>query len=383
MNVSRDNASTRTLIVFIALFLIMCFATADAQPISESRSSNSNASSWSLVWSDEFDGMSINTSNWTYDLRAGGWGNSESEYYTSRLENASINNGMLNIIARKESYSGSNYTSARMKSQGLRSFTYGRVEASIKLPVGQALWPAFWMLGNNITTVGWPKCGEIDILEHINSVPVVNGTMHWDNNGHVSYGGTTACDVTRFHTYAVEWDSTSIRWFVDSVKYLEGNIAGNINSTEEFHLPFFIILNLAVGGSWPGNPDNSTPFPDTMFVDYVRVYQHAVSGVNAGHEPVPDHSTLLQNYPNPFNPSTLIRYGIPSGVDSRKNEVGRKITLIVYDLLGREVATLVNEVKSPGTYTVSFDGSRLASGVYLCALSSNNRTSIRKMTLLR
>lgn len=233
---------------------------------------------WNLAWSDEFNGTSINTSNWKYETGGDGWGNNELEYYTNRSENARIENGNLVVEARKENYNGMNYTSARLKSQGLKNWTYGKVEARMKLPAGQGVWPAFWMLGENISQVSWPKCGEIDIMEHINNESAIHGTIHWDstgNNTHAQYGAASPnIDVTQYHVYSIEWDASSIKWFVDGTQYLEANIANNINGTEEFHKPFFILFNLAVGGNWPGNPDGSTPFPAKMYVDYVRVYQH-------------------------------------------------------------------------------------------------------------
>ncbi|GEP64157.1 hypothetical protein CBE01nite_19250 [Clostridium beijerinckii] len=233
---------------------------------------------WNLAWSDEFNGTNINTSNWKYETGGDGWGNNELEYYTNRFENARIENGNLVIEARKENYNGMNYTSARLKSQGLKNWTYGKVEARMKLPAGQGVWPAFWMLGENISQVSWPKCGEIDIMEHINNESAIHGTIHWDstgNNTHAQYGAASPnIDVTQYHVYSIEWDASSIKWFVDGTQYLEANIANNINGTEEFHKPFFILFNLAVGGNWPGNPDGSTPFPAKMYVDYVRVYQH-------------------------------------------------------------------------------------------------------------
>ncbi|MBE6090549.1 MAG: glycosyl hydrolase family protein [Clostridium beijerinckii] len=233
---------------------------------------------WNLAWSDEFNGTSINTSNWKYETGGDGWGNNELEYYTNRPENARIENGNLVVEARKENYNGMNYTSARLKSQGLKNWTYGKVEARMKLPAGQGVWPAFWMLGENISQVSWPKCGEIDIMEHINNESAIHGTIHWDstgNNTHAQYGAASPnIDVTQYHVYSIEWDASSIKWFVDGTQYLEANIANNINGTEEFHKPFFILFNLAVGGNWPGNPDGSTPFPAKMYVDYVRVYQH-------------------------------------------------------------------------------------------------------------
>lgn len=237
---------------------------------------SSASAAYNLVWSDEFNGTSIDTNNWSFETGtgSGGWGNNELEYYTSRSENARIENGNLVIEARKESYGGMNYTSARMKTQDKKSFQYGRIEARMKLPAGQGLWPAFWTLGSDIGTVGWPKSGEIDIMEHVNNDDHTNGYIHWDANGQADYGGPSmAIDVTQYHVYSIEWTPSAIKWFVDGNQFWEANIANNINSTEEFHKPHFILLNLAVGGNWPGAPNASTVFPAKMYVDYVRVYQ--------------------------------------------------------------------------------------------------------------
>jgi beta-glucanase (GH16 family) len=232
------------------------------------------SAAYNLVWSDEFDGTSLNTSNWAYEVGGGGWGNNELEYYTNRTNNVAVTGGNLVITAIKESYGGMNYTSGRIKTQGLKDFTYGKIEARMKMSTGQGIWPAFWMLGSNIPTVNWPACGEIDIMEHINNETVVHGTIHWDYNGYTYYGGPSpSIDVTQFHVYSVEWTTTAIKWFVDGTQYWEANIANGINGTDEFQRPFFIILNLAVGGNWPGSPDGSTVFPASMTVDYVRVYQ--------------------------------------------------------------------------------------------------------------
>lgn len=224
-----------------------------------------------LVWSDEFDGTAVNTANWGYDTGGGGWGNNEKEYY--QAANATVANGNLVITAKKQRVKSNSYTSARLKTQGKRQFTYGRIEARIKMPVGQGLWPAFWMLGANINTVPWPGCGETDIMEHINTDNIIYGTIHWDNNGHAQYGGNTTTTPADYHVYAVEWDSASIRWYVDSVQYATANIANGINGTEEFQKPFFILLNLAVGGNWPGQTIDDSKLPASMYVDYVRVYQ--------------------------------------------------------------------------------------------------------------
>jgi len=232
-----------------------------------------------LVWSDEFNGTSISTANWGFDLGNSGFGNNELENYTSRPENARVQNGMLIIEARRESLGGSQYTSARMKTQGKQSFGINTwVEARINAPEGQGIWPAFWMLGNSISTVGWPSCGEIDIMEIQGQNPFKNfGTIHWaDANGqHVSFGGiyNSSTSLTAgFHTFAISRTGSSIKWYVDRIQYAEANISGGINSTSEFQGPFFILLNVAVGGNFVGSPDGTTVFPQQMQVDWVRVW---------------------------------------------------------------------------------------------------------------
>jgi len=232
-----------------------------------------------LVWSDEFNGSTISTANWGYDLGGGGWGNNELQNYTSRPENARIANGMLVIETRRENFGGNAFTSARLKTQGKQSFGINTwVEARINAPEGQGIWPAFWMLGNSISTVGWPSCGEIDIMEIQGQNPFRNfGTIHWaDANGqHVSFGGifNSSTSLTAgFHTFAISRTGTSIKWYVDRVQYAEANISGGINSTSEFQGPFFILLNVAVGGNFVGSPDGSTVFPQQMQVDWVRVW---------------------------------------------------------------------------------------------------------------
>jgi beta-glucanase (GH16 family) len=240
-----------------------------------------------LVWSDEFNGTSVNTANWNIDVGNPNV-NNEKEYYQSA--NATVSGGYLTITARKQSVGGQPYTSAKLTTAGKYQPTYGRIEASIKLPAVQGTWPAFWMLGANIGTVSWPQCGEIDIMEQVNTSNTILGTMHWNNNGHVQYGGSTTTSPTGFHTYAVEWDTNSIKWYVDNTLYVTGNIAGNINNTAAFHNPFFIILNLAIGGDLPGNTINDGALPCNMQVDYVRVY--SLSGGSTTSPPIGSNITL-------------------------------------------------------------------------------------------
>ena len=247
---------------------------------------------WNLVWDDEFnqpDGSPPDPAKWGYGLgNNGGWGNSEQEYYTARTNNARIEGGQLVIEADQESYGGSSYTSARLNTQGKWSWTYGRIEARIKIPRGQGIWPAFWTLGANINSEGWPACGEIDILENIgnsNNLGIVFGTIHGPVSGGRDYnggagvqgrfaltGGSALADD--FHVYAVQWTTNQVQWFVDSNLFFTATPASlPSGGTWIFTHPQFLTLNVAVGGTWPGNPDGTTVFPQQMLVDYVRIYQ--------------------------------------------------------------------------------------------------------------
>ncbi len=227
------------------------------------------AQTYQQVWADEFDnGLSP---SWKFETGGGGWGNNEKQFY--QAANATVAGGELRITARRENVGGMPYTSARLKTEGLKEFTYGKVEARIKMPLGQGLWPAFWMLGSNIGAVGWPKCGEIDVMEHINAENKVYGTIHWDSNGHAQYGGNTTTTPADYHIYSVEWTPTFIKWFVDGNQYHVVDITNGVGGTEEFQRPFFLLLNLAVAGDWPGPAVDESTLPATLFVDYVRVYQ--------------------------------------------------------------------------------------------------------------
>ena len=240
-----------------------------------------------LVWSDEFsaaNGSLPDASKWIMETGGNGWGNNELESYTNRTQNAHVQDGNLTITALKETYTGPdgitrNYTSARIKTASLFEQKYGRFEARIQIPQGQGMWPAFWMLGNNIGTVGWPACGEIDIMENIGKEPdKVHGSMH--GPGYSGANGLTGTDTIPsgkfadgFHLFAVEWEPNVVRFFVDSNLY-ETRTPADLppGTTWVFDHPFFILLNVAVGGDWPGPPDNTTVFPQNMLVDYVRVY---------------------------------------------------------------------------------------------------------------
>ncbi len=236
------------------------------------------AQNYQLIWSDEFGGDLLDENIWTKETGAGGWGNGELQYYTDREVNSTVSDGTLKIKAMAESYHGSSYTSARIKTQGVKFWKYGKIEARLKLPYGQGIWPAFWMLGENISSAGWPACGEIDIMEKIGgdgNEATVYGTLHWEQNGHAQYGGSYTLPSgyfqDEFHLFTAEWDEQKVVWYVDGIQYHVIDITPS--GLSEFHDEFFIILNVAVGGEWPGYPNATTVFPQVMEVDYVRVYK--------------------------------------------------------------------------------------------------------------
>jgi beta-glucanase (GH16 family) len=249
------------------------------------------APSWVLSWSDEFDGANgspADPSKWSYDVGGGGWGNNELEYYTSGTSNAVQQDGSLVITATPEGasayscwYGPCQFTSARLNTAGKFTQQYGRFEARIKIPQGEGVWPAFWMLGDDIGSAGWPGCGEIDVMENIGRTPdTTYGTTHGPGPG--SYPGTGLSGAYNggapmgndFHVYATEWDASSVKFFVDGTLYW--TVTPSMlpaGATWVFDHPYFLILNFAVGGSWPGSPNGTAGFPQSMIVDYVRVYR--------------------------------------------------------------------------------------------------------------
>lgn len=269
-------------LVMATLLYVTFGATATAQ------------TSWTLAWSDEFNGpagSAVDGTKWVAEVGNGsnGWGNHERQYYTNTTKNASMDGaGNLVITAYKETlgkkyrcwYGECQYTSARLKTQGKFEQAYGRFEARIRIPYGQGIWPAFWMLGNNIQTAGWPACGEIDIMENIGREPsIVHGTIHGPGYSGAAgigapYALTTGTFSDAFHVFAVEWEPNQLRWYVDGNLYQTRTPADlPPGSAWVFDHPHFMLLNLAIGGYWPGDPDTTTVFPQKMYVDYVRVYR--------------------------------------------------------------------------------------------------------------
>ncbi len=240
---------------------------------------------WELVWYDEFEGNELDLSKWSYQYGTGasdglsGWGNAELQYYTDRPDNIFVQDGKLHIVALEESFSGMDYTSARIRSINQGDWRYGRFEASIKLPEGQGIWPAFWMMPTDAVYGGWPASGEIDIMELVGHEPnIVHGTIHY-GPPHTFSGGAYELPSGNFsddfNTFAIEWEKGEIRWYVNDIHY--HTETQWFSEDQEFPAPFeqrfHFLLNVAVGGNWPGSPDATTEFPQQMVVDYVRVYQ--------------------------------------------------------------------------------------------------------------
>ncbi|MEP6845232.1 MAG: family 16 glycosylhydrolase [Panacibacter sp.] len=234
---------------------------------------------YTLAWADEFTGNAVNTTDWTFETGGNGWGNNELENYTARTQNAFVSNGNLIIEARTDSYNGSLYTSARMITKNKKTFRYGWIDIRAKLPKTKGIWPALWMLGNNVDAVSWPACGEIDIMELLGQEPSkMYSTLHYGSSvaSHGSIG--TNYSLTgesfdeKFHVFSMDWQEDSIKTFVDGNQVFVGK-RSNVGEPYPFNNDFFFIFNIAIGGNWPGAPDNTTEFPQRMVVDYVRVFQ--------------------------------------------------------------------------------------------------------------
>jgi beta-glucanase (GH16 family) len=246
---------------------------------------------WTLIFADEFNATSLDTSVWEPMIGTGtaygtpaGWGNNELQYYTNRASNVSVSNGLLRITALRENFGGRNYTSARLRTLNNLDFKWGRVEARMRLPSTSGIWPAFWMLATNSPYGGWAASGEIDIMESVNNADRIYGTIHHGGPfpANTFTGGSIADGrdfSANFYTYSVEWEPDTIRWFIDGVQYYEVtsatwfSTAAPANNRAPFDNPFHLLLNIAVGGNFPGNPDASATFPQVMEVDSVRVFR--------------------------------------------------------------------------------------------------------------
>ncbi len=332
-----------------------------------------NISNYDLVWSDEFDVDGAPDSNsWNIEVNGDGGGNNELEYYTDNSNNLRVENGELVIEAIKENYLGKQYTSARITTQSKITFQYGRIEARMKLPYGKGMWPAFWLLGSSITTAGWPNCGEMDIMELIgggSNDATVHATLHWGpltNGNHPSYGLayslTNAKFSDDFHVFALEWDQKQVSIYCDSIKYYTIDISPA--GLKAFQSNFFVILNLAVGGNWPGSPDASTVFPQKMEVDYVRIYKKSTAIKNNEHL----LDNILEIFPNPAKDKISIKFS---------NELKSGTNLNIYNLEGK----LVKSVFLSDQLTQDIDVSGLYRGIYLIKVGNNKLFLNKKLVL--
>lgn len=347
------------------------------------------AQKYELVWSDEFNGSSLDLTKWeimsgdgtAYGLPSG-WGNNELQWYSNN--NITFENGMLVITAKNEIVSGKKYTSARIRTLNKGDWKYGRFEFRAKFPVGRGMWPAIWMMPTSNIYGNWAASGEIDIVEYLGHEPQkVYGTIHyggqWPNNKQSGtwYTLSTGNFYDSFHEYALEWEEKEIRWYVDGKLFGKQTNWNTTYSGAVFPAPFdqkfHLLINLAVGGNWPGAPDAATVLPQRLEVDYARVYKiNNTTGINEG-SVIKDFS-LFQNYPNPFNPVTTIKYEV------KENSL---VSLKVYNMTGQEVDVLVNQIQPAGSYNIKYDASRLSSGVYLYQIKMNNYISTKKMMLLK
>jgi beta-glucanase (GH16 family) len=304
---------------------------------------------WSLSWSDEFNGTELDATVWTPEFGDHGWGNNELQNYTDSPDNLDVSNGRLTITAREEGAGSGNFTSARIITNDKMEFEYGKIEARIKVPIGQGIWPAFWMLGANFETVGWPHCGEIDIMEHVNNEPLTNSAVHWFNNfGHTYRTNSIPFVKDEFRLYGAIWDEEGVTFLLDDYPFYYFDFEAGNNSEPIFQRPFFFLLNVAVGGNWPGNPDVTTTFPASMEVDYVRVYTPAV---------LSNKETVLADpirlYPVPMKEVLNVDLGTENG----------EWTISMYDVQGKRVDAFHGREAF-----LTIDSSKLNAGVYFLVI---------------
>lgn len=279
-----------SLLIAFFILLISCSSentvTPDVPPVNPDTEEPEEEATWQLVWEDEFDDDQLDESSWSYQFGTGEdeglnrWGNNELQYYTDREENIYLEDGYLNITAQKENFEGMGYTSARIRTKDKGDWKFGRFEIRAKLPQGQGIWPAVWMLSTDEVFGIWPKSGEIDITEMVGHKPAtVHGTVHygpeWPNNQNKgeSFSLQDGIFADDFHLFSIEWEVDKIQFFVDENLYFTVTPSTLTPHPYPFNNRFHLLINLAVGGNWPGNPDSTTEFPQTMSVDYVRVYQ--------------------------------------------------------------------------------------------------------------
>ncbi len=312
-----------------------------------------DAGTWILSWSDEFDGSALDMETWTRELGNHGWGNNELQNYTSSSNNLQVSNGSLKILALQEASGTSNYTSARIITNNKMEFQYGKIEARMKVPFGQGIWPAFWMLGGNFESLGWPFCGEIDIMEHVNNEPLTNSAMHWHNNvGHTYRSNSIPFAGGEFHVYGAIWNEEAVTFTLDGLPYYSYVFAEHTNATAIFQKPFFFLLNVAVGGNWPGSPNASTPFPAILEVDYIRVFE--LNTLNVADDSADEDVRIF-----PVPTKDLLYFNL-----GRMNTLSQ---IDIYDMHGRLMHAF-----TAGTSLFSVDVSSWKTGMYLIKIKSSD-----------
>lgn len=320
-----------------------------------------------LIWQENFDGTSVDLTKWNIEVSNSGGGNGELQYYTDRPENISVADGLLTITALKENYLGSAYTSARLNSKNKGDWKYGRFETRMKLPTGQGIWPAFWMLSTEGKYGDWPASGEIDIMEMVGNKPNdIFGTLHYGPVWKYLNGDTTIANSNDFHKYSMEWGPSQIEWFVDDISFsviksTDVIDEGGVSRWYEFQEKFYLILNLAVGGNWPGAPDNTTVFPQTLTVDYVKVY-----GIVANQEIL----ALQPAYPNAKNvqysiseiPNATYDWSVPAGATITTGQ-GSNIISVDWACVSGNVSVEIGSICGTSTITkpIAFDNISITS----------------------
>jgi beta-glucanase (GH16 family) len=346
------------------------------------------AQEWTLVWADEFEGDALDTDRWSYMTGTGtefgltDWGNNEKQYY--REENVTVSEGLLHITAKQESFGGKGYTSGRIRSVEKGDWTYCRVKFLAKMPKGKGLWAAVWMLPSHTDYGGWAMSGELDIMEYLgHETNIVHGTLHfggeWPNNeSKGTHFETTGLYFDKtFHEFVMEWVEGEIRWYVDGELYQTQGAGDWRSSAAPFPAPFdkdfHLLINLAVGGNWPGDPDGTTNFPQELSLEYIRVYEQGGTGIGEQDEAPQNSFSLEQNHPNPFSGLTTISFSLPSA---------EHVVLELYDSTGRKVRTLTDHGYETGNHRVEMESGELTPGLYSYRLKTAKGSSTRKMLIL-
>jgi beta-glucanase (GH16 family) len=346
----------------MASFLICIFTVA---------SPAQSLAGWKLVWSDEFNGDSVDNSKWGLELQEGDHGSTS---YTSRPQNLFVANGCMALQAQKESYGGQPYTSSQVSTRNKASWCYCRIDVRAKLPAGKGMWPAIWLMPVQSAYGGWPSSGEIDIMENLGANTRLDyTTIHFGpNNQSLQKTCTAPATATlsdSFHVYTMIWDSLSFNFYLDSINYGTMNqwAPSNVAYPKPFDKSFFLILDLAIGGSWGGLPDTNTVFPQSMLVDWVHVYQRGVLSVLPRATRIPLESDLSMAISG-----RILNYALKSNA---------RVTLALYDARGRRILSIIDGDRSQGKYSIDLAAYRLAKGVYICNLETSVGSAMRQIVV--